>query len=97
MRDILGIERGVLVSGGAYGRNSRHLLDLLDAAGPFRRRSAELGAKQPAFQTVLRMLESGRVWVKLSGPMDCSKLEFPHADIVPFARTIARHAPGRLV
>jgi len=58
---------------------------------------AELGVNQPAFRTVLKMLETGRVWVKLSGPMYCSKLEFPYADVVPFARELVRHAPERLV
>ena len=32
------------------------------------------GVDQPAFKTVLRMLDTGRVWVKLSGPMRCTCL-----------------------
>ena len=181
MHDTLGISYGVVVSGGAYGTNSRHLLDVL-AAHPRRLRGvcvppadlaaaeiapmdalgvrgvrfvsearakhlpriqpdlaariaehgwhvqfypngadlpdyeqrllalpnnivldhfgampAELGVEQPAFRSVLRMLESGRVWVKVSGPMYCSKLEYPYVDITPFARALVKHAPERLV
>jgi predicted TIM-barrel fold metal-dependent hydrolase len=56
-----------------------------------------LGVDQPAFQTVLRMLDTGRVWVKLSGPMRCSKAEPPYADMTPFARALVAHNPERLV
>lgn len=181
MHDVLGIDHGVTVSGGAYGRDSRHLLDMLEVSGGrlrgvavppddlsaeeisrmhalgvrgvrfvsaarakhlprilpelarkiaeygwhvqfyasgtdlvdyvdrllalpndivldhFGAMPAELGVEQPAFRAVLKMLESGRVWVKLSGPMYCSKLEFPYPDIVPFARELAKTAPERLV
>jgi len=58
---------------------------------------AEQGPTQPAFQTILRMLDTGRVWVKLSGPMRCSKLGPPYADVTPYARALAAHAPERLV
>ena len=58
---------------------------------------AALGVDQPAFQTVLRMLDSGRVWVKLSGPMRCSRAEPPYAEMIPFARALVSHAPERLV
>lgn len=55
------------------------------------------GLNQPSFQTILRMLDTGRTWVKLSGPMRCSKLEPPYADMTPFARKLVAHAPERLV
>jgi predicted TIM-barrel fold metal-dependent hydrolase len=181
MHDVLGIAHGVIVSGGAFGRNSDHLLDTLarfpdrfrgvavpprhlsaseiarmhklgvrgirfvsDAGGkhvahiePETARAvfaqgwhvqfiaqgvnlldhaerllalpndividhfgcvpAELGADQPAFRTLLKMLETGRVWVKLSGPMYCSKLAFPYPDVQPLAEALVRHAPERLV
>jgi 2-pyrone-4,6-dicarboxylate lactonase len=58
---------------------------------------AEQGVDQPAFKTMLRMLETGRVWVKLSGPLYCSRLEYPYADLQPFARMLVEHAPERLV
>ena len=47
---------------------------------------AEGGIDQPAFKTVLRMLDSGRVWLKLSGPMRCSGQEYPYANVAPLAR-----------
>ena len=55
------------------------------------------GVEQPAFRTVLRMLDSGRVWVKLSGPMRCSRQDFPYAEVTPLAKALVRHAPERLV
>jgi 2-pyrone-4,6-dicarboxylate lactonase len=55
------------------------------------------GVDQPAFETVLRMLDTGRVWVKLSGPMRCAMGDFPYAEVTPLARALVRHAPERLV
>jgi len=56
-----------------------------------------LGVDQPAFGAVLRMLDTGRVWVKLSGPMRCGRTDPPYAEMIPFARALAAHAPERLV
>jgi 2-pyrone-4,6-dicarboxylate lactonase len=58
---------------------------------------ASLGLDQPAFGALLRMLDSGRVGVKLSGPIYRSRREFPYEDIQPFAAALVRHAPERLV
>jgi predicted TIM-barrel fold metal-dependent hydrolase len=58
---------------------------------------AEKGLDQPAFKTILKLLDTGRVWVKLSGPMRCSRLEPPYADMTPFAHALVAHAPRRLV
>jgi predicted TIM-barrel fold metal-dependent hydrolase len=55
------------------------------------------GIDQPAFRATLRMLETGRVWVKMSGPMRCSDEDFPYASVAPFAKMLVRHAPERLV
>ena len=55
------------------------------------------GIDQPAFKTVLRMLGTGRVWLKLSGPMRCSKQNLPYPEVTPLARALVRHAPERLV
>ncbi len=67
---------------------------VLDHMGNFETR---LGVDQPAFRTILRMLESGRVWLKLSGPMRCSDEDFPYAGVDPFVHMLVRHAPERLV
>lgn len=55
------------------------------------------GVDQPAFKTMLRMLDSGRVWVRLSGPMRCTKEDFPYPSVAPMARALVAHAPERLV
>jgi 2-pyrone-4,6-dicarboxylate lactonase len=56
-----------------------------------------LGVDQPAFKTILRMLESGKVWLKLSGPMRNSDEDFPYASMTQFAKMLVRHAPERLL
>ena len=55
------------------------------------------GLEQPAFQTLLRLLDTGRVWVKISGPMRCSRLDYPYADVTPMAQALVRRAPERLL
>lgn len=58
---------------------------------------AAKGVDQPALKTVLKMLDTGRVWIKLSGPMRCAKGDLPYAEVTPIARTLIRHAPERMV
>ena len=58
---------------------------------------AEGGVDQPAFRTVLRMLDSGKVWVRLSGPMRCTHEDFPYPSVTPLAHALVAHAPERLV
>lgn len=87
------LERGFLV------QVAQRLLALpnrivLDHFGAFDPRG---GLAQPAFTTLLRMLDTGRVWVKLSGPMRCSDGDFPYADMTPFAHALVAHAPQRLL
>jgi 2-pyrone-4,6-dicarboxylate lactonase len=67
---------------------------VLDHFGAF---DATLGLDQPAFTTVLQMLESGRVWVKLSAPMRSTREEFPYPSMRPYAEALLRHAPERLL
>jgi 2-pyrone-4,6-dicarboxylate lactonase len=55
------------------------------------------GVDQPAFRTVLKMLDSGRVWLKLSAPMRCTTQNYPYPEITPLAHALVRHAPERLV
>jgi predicted TIM-barrel fold metal-dependent hydrolase len=55
------------------------------------------GVDQPAFRAMLRLLDSGRAWVRLSGPMRCTKEDFPYASVTPMARALVAHAPERLV
>lgn len=58
---------------------------------------AERGVDQAAFATLLGLLDTGRVWVKLSGPMRCSDLDYPYEDVAPIARALVAHAPERLI
>lgn len=61
------------------------------------------GVAGPAFDVVRRLLDTGRTWVKLSGPylnsldpvLDTERSEYPHATRV--AQLLVRAAPDRLV
>lgn len=55
------------------------------------------GTDQPAFKRVLQMLDTGRVWVKLSGPMRCTMEEPPYPSVTPLAQALLAHAPERMV
>ena len=58
---------------------------------------AEGGVDQPAFKTLLKMLDSDRVWVKISGPMRCTREEYPYRPVTALARALVAHRPDRLV
>ena len=58
---------------------------------------ADGGLEQPAVKAVLRMLDSGKVWVKLSAPMRCTQANFPYPNVTPLAHLFVKHAPERLV
>ncbi|MDB5893813.1 MAG: amidohydrolase [Rhodoferax sp.] len=50
----------------------------------------------PAFQSLLRLLDTGRVWVKLSAPYETSKIGPPgYDDVSLIARTLAEKFPER--
>jgi len=57
-----------------------------------------LGLDQPGFKAILRMLDSGRVWIKLSGPMRAAREEdFPYPSMTRFAHALVAHAPERML
>ena len=58
---------------------------------------AEGGVDQPAMKAVMKMLDTGRVWLKLSGPMRCTLQNAPYPSVTPIARALVKHAPERLV
>jgi len=58
---------------------------------------AKGGIDQPAVKAVLRMLDSGRVWLKLSGPMRCTDEPPPYPSLTPLAHVFVKHAPERMV
>lgn len=68
---------------------------VLDHFGMF---DPRLGLDQPGFQAILRLLDSKRVWVKLSGPMRAARdEEFPYPGMTRFARALVAHAPERML
>ncbi len=58
---------------------------------------AKGGVDQPAVKAVLKMLDSGRVWLKLSGPMRCTDEPPPYPSLTPLAHVFVKHAPERMV
>lgn len=51
-----------------------------------------------ATMTVLRrLLDTGRVWAKVSGVDRLSKIGAPYRDAVPFAQSLVAHAPDRVL
>jgi 2-pyrone-4,6-dicarboxylate lactonase len=55
------------------------------------------GVQQPAFQLLLKLLDTGRFWVKLSGPMRITPGDYPYEPVTPLAQALAAAAPERLV
>ena len=51
----------------------------------------------PGFAALLRLLRSGRAWVKLTGPYRISGGVLPYADVTPFAHALLNAAPERIV
>ena len=58
---------------------------------------ADVPLTHPDFRLLLRLLESGSAWVKLSGAERISRLGFPYRDAVPVARALIDAAPERVV
>jgi predicted TIM-barrel fold metal-dependent hydrolase len=55
------------------------------------------GPDGPAAMALRRLLDTGRVWVKLSGADRLTKAGAPFDDVVPFAQALAAHAPDRVL
>ena len=51
----------------------------------------------PGFQALLRLVQHGRCWVKLSGPYRISAGDLPYGDAVPMAKALVEAAPERMV
>ena len=58
---------------------------------------AGLGLDAPGYQALLRLMKSGRAWVKLTGPYCVSAQWLPYADVVPYAHALVDAAPDRVV
>ena len=57
----------------------------------------EGGLDQPAFKAMVKLLESGKVWVKLHGANRFLDWGIPFADIVKMARTYIAAAPDQII
>lgn len=55
------------------------------------------GVGAPGFQALIRLLQSGRGWAKLSAPYRTSHEAPPYRGITPFAQALVAAAPDRLV
>lgn len=59
---------------------------------------AKWGTHSEAFQCLLRLIDRGNVWVKLSAPMRYSSEDRPpYADVGAMARALVQHAPERML
>jgi predicted TIM-barrel fold metal-dependent hydrolase len=59
---------------------------------------AAKGVDEPGFRALIRLLEGGRCWVKLSGSYRITgKTHAPYADVRPIAAALVRAAPERVV
>lgn len=60
--------------------------------------STEKGLNNQGFIKMLKMLERGHAWVKMSGAYRMTgNSEFPYADVIPYAKEILKTNPERLV
>jgi 2-pyrone-4,6-dicarboxylate lactonase len=55
------------------------------------------GVEVPGFQSLIRLLQNGRGWAKLSAPYRTSRQSMPHQDITPFAQALVEAVPHRLI
>jgi len=58
---------------------------------------AALGTEQQGFATLLRAMERGNVWVKMSAPYRASELAPNYPDLAPLAKAMIAAAPERVV
>jgi D-galactarolactone isomerase len=57
-----------------------------------------VGVDAEPFKALLRLLDSGRCWVKLSAPYETSKTGAPkYEDVSRLARALVKHAPERML
>lgn len=67
---------------------------VIDHIGHF---PTSLGTYNSSFKVLLTLLETGKVWVKLSGPYRSSLNGPPYKDVIPFAKAVIQAAPERII
>ena len=55
------------------------------------------GIDQPAFQSLLRLLDGGRCWTKLSAGYHASQQVPPYPELIPFVHALVKARPDRLL
>ena len=55
------------------------------------------GTGNPGFHALLRLMQAGRAWVKLTGPYRISAEPLPHADTNEYAHALLAAAPAQVV
>ncbi len=55
------------------------------------------GTGNPGFHALLRMMQAGRAWVKLTGPYRISAQPMPHADTNEYAHELLKAAPQQVI
>jgi len=63
----------------------------------FGRIDARHGVDQPPFKALLRLVDAGKCWVKLSAPYRADLDGAPWRRVTPLARALLKHAPERMV
>jgi predicted TIM-barrel fold metal-dependent hydrolase len=53
--------------------------------------------EQPAFQALLRLLDTGRCWTKLSAGYHASQQSPPYPEVIPLAHALVDARPDRLL
>jgi predicted TIM-barrel fold metal-dependent hydrolase len=61
------------------------------------RHGARAWLKSPAFAALLRLLQGGQCWIKLTGPYRISDFELPYDDVDAVARELVAAAPERML
>ncbi|WP_063799716.1 amidohydrolase family protein [Bradyrhizobium jicamae] len=55
------------------------------------------GVASPAFNTLMRLLDTGRCWVKLASLYRLSADPYPHPDMLPMIASVVAHRPDRVI
>ncbi len=55
------------------------------------------GTGDPGFQALLRLMQAGKAWVKLTGPYRISAQPLPHADTIPYAHALIKANAAQVI
>ena len=107
MKRAVGLERTVLLQASGHGGDNSAMLAEMEFTFVKSKTNividhmglpdAAAGVAQPGFQTVLRLLRSENMWVKLAGADRITRGTGRLRDAIPFIQALAAAAPERLV